>query len=225
MRLAMIPTALMTAALLMSAAGAAAQDDVPGSPAPEAPPLAASPIADGSAPANGSEPPADGSEPPHDGGEPAAEALLALIPVEAAGLALRERATTFGAAEMRANSAEEELALLDELIGAGGEPVAGLGVAAVLATTADGAGGILMQVISVPGMLPDDGIDFWTGMLDLANEDSVVETVEIAGKTATTYLSPTDPEVTAHLYSVEGAAWLIIASDQDMLDDVFSQLP
>ena len=161
----------------------------------------------------------------HDGSEPAAEALLALIPVEAAGLALRERATTFGAAEMRANSAEEELALLDELIGAGGEPAAGLGVAAVLATTADGAGGILMQVINVPGMLPDDGIDFWTGMLDLANEDSVVETVEIAGKTATTYLSPTDPEVTAHLYSVEGAAWLIIASDQDMLDDVFSQLP
>jgi hypothetical protein len=218
MRLAMIPTALLTAALLMSAAGAAAQDDAPGSPAPEAPPLPASPAASDLPPVNGSEPPANGNE-------PTAEALLALIPVEAAGLALREQASTFGAAEMRANSAEEELALLDELIGAGGEPAAGLGVAAVLATTADGAGGILMQVINVPGMLPEDGIDFWTGMLDLANEDSVVETVEIAGKTATTYLSPTDPGVTAHLYSVEGAAWLIIASDQDMLDDVFSQLP
>ena len=218
MRLALIPAGLLTAALLLSAAGAAAQDDAPGSPAPEASPLTASPAAS-------AEPPADGSVPAADGSEPAAEALLALIPVEAGGLALRERATTFGAAEMRANSAEEELALLDELIGAGGEPAAGLGVAAVLATTADGAGGILMQVIKVPGMLPDDGIDFWTGMLDLANESSVVETVEIAGKTATTYVSPTDPDVTAHLYSVEGAAWLIIASDQDMLDDVFSQLP
>lgn len=225
MRLAKLSLGMLTAALLLPSVGAVAQDDAPASAASVAPLAAASPAASAVPASDGGEPASDGGEPAADSSQPATDALLVLIPVEAAGLALRQQATTFGAAELRANSAEEELALLDKLIGAAGEPADGLGVAAVLATTADGAGGILMQVIKVPGMLPDDGIAFWTGMLDLANESSVVERVEIAGKTATTYVSPADPNVTAHLYSVDGAAWLIIASDQDVLDDVFGQLP
>lgn len=217
MRLASIATAGLIAALLLPSAGALAQDDAAASSAPGSALPTASPGASPVASAAVGEAAAES--------EAAAEALLELIPIEAAGLPLREQATTFGVEEMRANSAEQELAVLERLISAAGAPADGIGVAAVLATTADGAGGILLQVIGVPGMRPEDGIAFWSAMLDLANETSSVEQLEVGGKTVTTYVSPADPDVMAHLYSVDGAAWLIIASEQDMLEDVFSQLP
>lgn len=210
MRLAKITTCALTAALLLPAA-AAAQDDTAASAAPDVPPASSSP--------------ASSTPPAALGTEPVPEGLLALIPAEVAGLALREQATAFGVEEMRANSGEQELQVLDRLISAAGDPTEGLGVAATFATTADGAGGILLQVISVPGMSAADGVGFWTEMLDLANATSEIEQVEIGGKSVTTYLRADDPDVMAHLYGVDGAAWLIIASDQAMLDDLISQLP
>jgi hypothetical protein len=194
-----------------------AQDDAAASSVPGSVPPSASPGASPAPSAAVGEAAADGAA--------AAEALLELVPIEAAGLPLREQATTFGLEELRANSAEQELAVLESLISAAGAPADGIGVAAVLATTADGAGGILLQVIEVPGMRPEDGITFWRAMLDLANETSTVGQLEVGGKNVPTYVSPADPDVLAHLYSVDGAAWLIIASEPDMLEDVFSRLP
>lgn len=217
MRLASIATAGLIAALLLPSAGAMAQDDAAASSVPGSVPPSASPGASPAPSAAVGEAAADG--------EAAAEALLELVPIEAAGLPLREQATTFGVEELRANSAEQELAVLESLISAAGAPADGIGVAAVLATTADGAGGILLQVIEVPGMRPEDGITFWRAMLDLANETSTSEEVDVAGKTAIAYTSPDDPDMTAHLYAVEGAAWLIIASDAALLEDVLSELP
>ncbi len=207
MRLVHIATTVMSAALLLPAGTALAQEASPstGSPLPAAS--------------------ADASVIPDASADPAVDALLALIPVEASGLALREGAATFGAEEMRANSADDELVLLDQLISAAGDPTEGLGVAAVFATTAEDDGGIMLQAISVPGMLPPDGVKFWSSMLDLANETSQTEEVEIAGKTVTAYTSSDDPGITAHLYATDGAAWLIIASDPAMLDDLLTQLP
>ncbi len=213
MRLDRIATAVMSAALLLLPAAALAQDASlsPASPLPAAPDVAsAAPI---------------GSAAPVASLDPAAEALLALIPVEAAGLPLRAGATTFGIEEMRANSADNELVVLDRLISDAGDPTEGLGVAAAFATTADGSGGILLQAISVPGMMPQDGVAFWVSMLDLANQTSATEEVQIAGKTVTAYTSPDDPGLTANLYATDGAAWLIIASDPAMLDDLLTQLP
>ncbi len=201
MRSIRLATAVISAALLLPTGAALAQEASPstGSPLPAA-------VEEASV-------------------DPAVDALLTLIPVEAAGLALREGAATFGAEEMRANSADDELVLLDQLISAAGGPTEGLGVAAVFATTADGDGGIMLQAISVPGMLPQDGVTFWASMLDLANETSATEEVDVAGKTVTRYTSPDDPGITAHLYGTDDAAWLIIASDPAMLDDLLTQLP
>lgn len=207
MRLTNITTIALAATLLLPSGTALAQDP---SPTMADPMASAAPAA---------------TEAPLASATPVAQDLLALIPVEAAGLALREQAVTFSADEMRANSAEDELVVLDALIDAAGRPTEGMGVAAVFATTADGVGGIMMQAIKVPGMQPKDGVAFWTSMLDLANETSSTEQAEIAGKSATSYVSPDDPNITAYLYGADGAAWLIIASDEAMLDDIFTQLP
>lgn len=151
---------------------------------------------------------------------------LDLIPVEAGGLVLREEAMTYSGEEMRDNSAADELALLDIAIAAAGDPdIDTMGVAAVLASTADGQGGIMLQALEVPGLPAPDGIAFWTAMLDLANETSSSEEIDVAGKVAVAYTSPDDPDVTAYLYAVEGAAWLIIASDPVILGDVLAELP
>ena len=83
----------------------------------------------------------------------------------------------------------------------------------------------MLQALEIPGLAAPDGIAFWTAMLDLANETSASEEVDVAGKTAIAYTSPDDPDITAHLYAVEGAAWLIIASDAGLLEDVLSELP
>ncbi len=158
--------------------------------------------------------------------EPPVGVALDLIPTEAGGLVLREQAMTFSGQEMRDNSDADELVLLDTAIAAAGDPeIDSMGVAAVLASTADGQGGIMLQAIEIPGLAPSDGIAFWTAMLDLANETSTSEEVDVAGKTAVAYTSPDDPDMTAHLYAVEGAAWLIIASDAALLEDVLSELP
>lgn len=212
MRLANFATCALIAALLLPSTATVAQDGsaAAASAAPDTPAAGSSPT-DSTAPASSR--------------EPLPEGLLALVPEQAAGLALREQATTFDVEEMRANSGELELSVLDGLIGAAGDPTEGLGVAAAFATTADSTGGILLQVIRVPGMLAADGVGFWIEMLDLANAVAEVEEVKIGGKTVTIYLSADDPDVAAHLYGVDGAAWLIIASDQAMLDDLFSQLP
>ncbi len=208
-----LATAVIGAALLLPTSSALAQEASPrlGSPLPAA-------SADSSAAP-------DASAVAEASAAPAVDALLALIPVEAAGLALREGAATFDAEEMRANSGDDELVLLDQLLSSAGDPTEGLGVAAVFATTAEGDGGIMLQAISVPGMLPQDGVTFWASMLDLANEASQTEEVQIADKSVTAYTSPDDPGITAHLYGTDGAAWLIIASDPAMLADLLTQLP
>ena len=92
---------------------------------------------------------------------------------------------TFSGQEMRDNSDADELGLLDIAIAAAGDPeVESMGVAAVLASTTDGQGGIMLQALEIPGLALSDGIAFWTAMLDLANETSTSEEVEVAGKTA-----------------------------------------
>ena len=70
-----------------------------------------------------------------------------------------------------------------------------------------------------------DGLAFWTAMLDLANESSSSEEIDVGGKVAVAYTSPDDPDVTAYLYAVEGAAWLIIVSEPTLLEAVLAELP
>ncbi len=206
MRLKTIATAAIASLLLLPTGVTLAQE-----PEPVESPGAAAAAASGA---------------PDAGTSAVADAVLELIPVEAGGLALREQAMTFSGEEMRDNSDADELALLDAAIASAGDPAVELmGVAAVLATTSNGQGGLMLQGLKVPGMPVADGLTFWTSMLDLANETSTTTEVAIGGKSAISYTSPDDPDVTAHVYAVDGAAWLIIASDPDILEALFAQLP
>jgi hypothetical protein len=192
-KLRLLPTLALSAALLLPASAAFAQDEAPDA----SPDAAASMTTD----------------------DPRLAELEALVPPALAGLTLGENLQLATGEELRAVMSEGEAAVLDEMLTANGRSWSDY-AAATTFVPITGSDVVVIQAHRVAGIDASQTIDAWLEILAMGLGEADVAEGSIAGRAVTLVTDKSRPEVPLlHMFPAGDVVWMVVAVDEAFVEE------
>lgn len=193
MKLRLLPTVALAAALLLPSGATLAQDE-----APEAlPDAAASMTAD----------------------DPRLAELEALVPPALAGLPLGENLQLATGEELQAVMTEEEAAILDEMLTTNSRSWSDYAAATTFLPVTD-ADVVVIQAHRVAGIDASQTIDAWIEILTMGLGEADVAEGYVAGRQVTLVTDKSRPEVPVlHMFPAGDVVWMVVTVDEAFVEE------
>lgn len=197
-KLRLLPAVALTAALLLPAGAALAQDDAAEATAE---PAASAPAAD-----------------------PRLTELAALVPTVLAGLPLDENLRLATGEDLATVMSPEEVAVLDDLLAANGASLADYAAAATWLPITD-TEVVVIQAHRVAGISAADTIDAWVEILSMSTTEPQVAKGSVAGRQVTLMSDAANEAAPMlHMFSAEDVVWMMWADDELLVEEAMDQV-
>jgi hypothetical protein len=154
--------------------------------------------------------------------DPRLTELLALLPSELAGASLADNLTLATGEQLFALMRPEESAIIQSVLDAGGKSVADYAAATTWLSIA-ATDVVVVQAHRIAGVDASATVDAWVEALTVNLADPEVGEGLVAGRPVTLVSDASAPEVpTLHLFPVGDVTWMIVAADQAVVEQAMA---
>ncbi len=195
-KLRLVPTVILAAALLLPVATTSAQDEAEASVTPEV--VAAE--------------------------DARIEELRALVPETLAGLPLRENLQVATGEQLAQQMSEEERARFDAMLEANGAILADYAAANAFLPINDTTA-VVVQPHRVTGIDAAGTIDTWVELLSLNAAEPEVSVTTVSGHDVTLFSDAAEPDFPLlHLFAAGDIVWMVVAEDEALVEEAVAVL-